>query len=77
MVQDHGEHAPAHPLTELDHPGRESMTGLRKGLDNTPRRVVPLRDGRKGHFVAEIPKLERRICPAIDPDQLCVRGVVF
>lgn len=45
VVQNRGEHAPAHALAELDHSGREAVARLSKVLDHPAGNAVTAGDG--------------------------------
>lgn len=52
MIQHSSQSTPIHPLAKLNHPSRETMTGLRKRLYIAAWDIVFACHGVDGHFVA-------------------------
>ena len=71
------EHAPAHPVAEVDHARGEAFADLREGLHEAAGHFVLAGDEVDGRFVAEVPKLEGGVEAAVDAGGVDFRGGCF
>jgi hypothetical protein len=77
MVENGGEHTPAHALAELDEASGESVARLGQILDHTAGSVVATGDGGDGDFVAEVAQLEGCVGTAVDSGLIDLGGGIL
>ena len=71
------EHAPAHPVAEVDHARGEALADLREGLHEAPGHLELAGDEVDGGFVAEVAQLQGGVEAAVDAGGGDLRGGRF
>ena len=71
------EHAPAHPVAEVDHARREPLAGLGERLHEAAGHLELARHEVDGRFVAEVAELQGGVEAAVDSGGLHLRGGGF